>query len=304
MRYLSRFLIVIVLLCASACSGDTSAQTQGGIIATAASQGPRLSFETLPVNAANEKVVARVNGAEITFIAFERALARKQQEFEAADEFALAADTLDTLIEQLLIEQAALSLGVTISEADLMAQLDSLKADAGSPEEWENWLAQNLYNEQEVRALLRNGMITEQVINLVTQKTTGTVRQVHARHILVLTEEDAKMTLTRLQNGEDFAALAKTLSRDVTSFEQGGDLGWFGQGELLEEVLSEVAFALLPGQIAGPVATRLGYHVIQTLEFREQPITLEQQANLRQKQFENWLQALRDSASIERYGGL
>jgi parvulin-like peptidyl-prolyl isomerase len=135
----------------------------------------------------------------------------------------------------------------------------------------------------------------------ITQQLPANVPQVHARHILVDTEAEAINVLNRLQTGEDFAALAASLSQDVTTRETGGDLGWFVEGELLEPLLTQVAFSLNSGEIGGPVATRLGYHIIQTLERAEGPVSPDKQALLAQIHFENWLRGLTFNAVIERY---
>jgi peptidyl-prolyl cis-trans isomerase C len=108
--------------------------------------------------------------------------------------------------------------------------------------------------------------------------------EVHARHILVATEDEAKKIITELKAGGDFAALAKAHSTDPGAA-QGGDLGFFKKGDMLPE-FAEAAFALQPGQIAdAPVHTRYGWHVIKVEERRTAPVpTFEQsQEELRQQ---------------------
>ena len=89
--------------------------------------------------------------------------------------------------------------------------------------------------------------------------------QVHARHILVATEDQARDVLTQLQNGADFATLAQQLSTDPGSKDKGGDLGWFGRG-VMDKPFEDAAFALQPGQLSDVVHGANGYHVIQVLE--------------------------------------
>jgi len=301
----SKWILLCFLLVAAlttACSGNNAnADTQ--IVPTAESNTPSVSSDDLPLNNDGIAIVAKINGDEITLPEFQRALARRQLESEAADPRALASDVLDTIIEQTLIEQAAESLDISVSETEVDAAVSDLRQTAGSDEAWQEWLTANLYTEDEVRSDQRNGLITQQVVSAVTHNISDKVKVVHARHILVPTEAQATDLLARIQSGADFAELAQQYSTDVTSKDSGGDLGWFTEYDLLEPVLAQVAFSLLPGQVAGPVATRLGYHVIQALEFSEQPVTPEQRAVLTQKQFENWLQSLLDSATIERFGG-
>jgi peptidyl-prolyl cis-trans isomerase D len=98
--------------------------------------------------------------------------------------------------------------------------------------------------------------------------------QVGARHILLQintdrTEEQAQLQMEeirrRLDGGEDFAALALELSDDPGSKSSGGDLGFFGRGEMIPE-FETASFDALPGDLVGPVRTSFGYHLIEVLE--------------------------------------
>ena len=263
--------------------------------------GRAQDVEILPTGAADEPLVARVNGQGITQADFDRALERIQGQFPVDDPALMEAAVLDTLIEQELIEQAAAEAGVIVSDEMLEAEYQANREFGPGDADWQQWLDENRYTEAEFRASLREALIAGTMRDRMTEDMPEVTLNVHARHILVSTEAEANDVLARLQNGEDFAALAASLSRDVTTREQGGDLGWFVEGELLEPVLSQVAFALSDGQIGGPVETRLGYHVIQKLESEERPLTPEQRAMLAQITFENWLRGLTFNAIIERY---
>jgi foldase protein PrsA len=103
--------------------------------------------------------------------------------------------------------------------------------------------------------------------------------QVRARHILVDTEEEALEIISRLENGEDFAGIAKESSKDTGSKEQGGDLGFFPRGEMVKE-FEETAFNLEVGGRSAPVKTSYGYHVIEKLEHKEgREVTYEEVAD-------------------------
>jgi parvulin-like peptidyl-prolyl isomerase len=301
-RHSAKLLLTLMVLglLVAACSGGSKSSDNNTPTDTQKDPTP-VPAPALPVNSENIPLVAKVNGVEITEPQYQRALARRQMETGAADPSVLASIVLDNLIEQVLIDQAAVDLGVTVSDEQLDTEVQSFVTDAGGAENWQLWLNQNGYTSDEFRDALRGMMVTAQVQAAVVQNVGGTAPHVHARHILVKTEAEAKDVLARLQAGEDFAALAKELSLDVTSADQGGDLGWFTENELLEPSLAQVAFSLLPGQIAGPVATRLGYHVIQTLAFEDRPVAADKAANLAQIQFENWLQSMTEGATIERY---
>jgi peptidyl-prolyl cis-trans isomerase C len=92
--------------------------------------------------------------------------------------------------------------------------------------------------------------------------------EVHAKHILVETEADAKKIIADLKGGADFSALAKQYSKDPSAAEQGGDLGFFKKDEMVPE-FSAAAFALEPGQVSQtPVHSQFGWHVIFLVERR------------------------------------
>jgi parvulin-like peptidyl-prolyl isomerase len=117
----------------------------------------------------------------------------------------------------------------------------------------------------------------------------GLGEQVHARHILVATEEEARQVLERLKAGEDFAQLARELSRDTASAKNGGDLGWIGRGMTVEP-FEKAAFALEVGRWSEPVQTQFGFHIIQVLEREMRP---DAQA------FQAWFTQMRAQAEIE-----
>jgi peptidyl-prolyl cis-trans isomerase C len=87
--------------------------------------------------------------------------------------------------------------------------------------------------------------------------------EVHARHILVEQEYEAKDLQRKLAEGSDFAELAKKFSK-CPSRARGGDLGKFGRGRMVE-AFEDAAFSLKIGEISQPVRTRFGYHLIQRL---------------------------------------
>jgi peptidyl-prolyl cis-trans isomerase C len=89
--------------------------------------------------------------------------------------------------------------------------------------------------------------------------------EIHARHILLPTEEEAKKALARVKAGEDFAKVATELSKDPSG--NGGDLGWFTRDRMVPE-FSDAAFKLKKGEISEPVKTQFGWHIIQVEDTR------------------------------------
>jgi peptidyl-prolyl cis-trans isomerase C len=88
--------------------------------------------------------------------------------------------------------------------------------------------------------------------------------KVHCAHILVKTEQEAKQVLAELQKGASFANIAKQKSL-CPSKKQGGDLGFFGHGQMVHP-FETAAFALDKGKISQPVKTEFGWHIIKRLE--------------------------------------
>ena len=87
------------------------------------------------------------------------------------------------------------------------------------------------------------------------------VKSISACHILVGNEKDAQKIMERLAKGEDFAELAKRFSK-CPSKSKGGNLGWFGKGDMVPE-FEQACFNGKTGDVVGPVKTKFGYHVIK-----------------------------------------
>ncbi len=135
-------------------------------------------------------------------------------------------------------------------------------------------------------------------------KQMANEQEVHARHILVATEDEAKAIEDELKKGADFATLAKQKSKDPGGAE-GGDLGYFTKDQMVPE-FAEVAFRLDMGQISDPVKTQFGWHVIKVEDKRIKPTPKFDEVK---GQIENYVahraqaelvQKLRSAANIER----
>jgi len=96
-------------------------------------------------------------------------------------------------------------------------------------------------------------------------------KEVHARHILVETEDEAKAVLAELKKGTDFAELARLKSKDPGAASEGGDLGYFTKDQMVPE-FAEAAFKLDKGQLSDPIKTQFGWHIIQVQDKRDRPI--------------------------------
>ncbi len=85
--------------------------------------------------------------------------------------------------------------------------------------------------------------------------------QVRASHILVKDEAKATDLKQKVESGEDFGELAKQHST-CPSGQRGGDLGWFGRGQMVKE-FEEACYTTDENAVAGPVKTQFGYHLIK-----------------------------------------
>ena len=145
-------------------------------------------------------------------------------------------------------------------------------------------------------------VLERKLLDELTAELPRVEKQVWARHILVADEVTALTVIERLNNGEDFAVLAKELSTDTGSAQNGGDLGWFGSGAMVAE-FETAAFALeKPGDYTTtPVASDFGFHIIQLIAKQDRPLTAEQYDAAKNKVFSEWLTAAREEYGVETF---
>lgn len=280
--------ICFVALMIAACSAPSDSSNTSGTPVTSNN------------DPANQGLVARVNAVEITQAAFDTAYARRTINSNAASDAALAQQVLNELIEQELINQNAGSVGITITDADIEAEITAQQEIAGSEAAWIDSLAANNYTREDWFNAQRDVLITLGVRNTLLEPYLGAIEQVNARHILVRTEQEANEVLDRLEAGEGFATLAAEYSLDVTTADVGGNLGWFARNELYYPSLENRAFDLEIGSISY-VSTALGYHVIQTMAREVREIEFERLPILSENIFNSWLDTQYRNASIEIY---
>lgn len=150
--------------------------------------------------------------------------------------------------------------------------------------------------------------VTEERLRKLYDETAKNLKpeeEVRARHILVKTEDEAKKVEERLAKGEDFAKVANEVSTDSGSGKQGGDLGFFGRGQMVP-AFEEAAFKLEPGKVSAPVKSQFGFHIIKLEEKRTRPVPPFEQVR---PQIENYVvrtsqqelvMKLRGDAKVER----
>jgi len=240
----------------------------------------------------SSKVIARVNGADIT--EGDLAIAAEDPALQMPN---VPEEQKRDLLTGYMID---LKLGAKAAEA----------AKVGSGAEFARKLAYNRdktlldeYLDQEAKKA-----VTPEAARKLYEETVKSVpaeQEVRARHILVENEEDAKKAAARVKGGEDFTKVAGELSKDPGSKTDGGDLGFFTKDRMVEP-FAEAAFKLEPGQISDPVKSQFGWHVIKVEEKRNKPApsfeeTKDQvETYLARKAQQDLIMGLRKSAKVER----
>jgi len=262
-----------------------------------------------PTPALAVAAAALVNGQPIplqeyeTQVSLAMAYLSQQQSFEPNTEEGKAAliqlrrQVLDWMIDQALIDQAAAREGISIPEEQVEAEMTRLIGDDVA--KFEEWLKANNLTRDSFKVQLQRELLGAALQEHVVGSLPPAVEQVHARHILVMSEADAMDVLIELRSGESFAALAKQYSQDRGNRDMGGDLGFFPRGVMPLEI-EVVAFALAPGQTSGMVKTDFGYHIIEIVEKDPaRKVPDEMLATWRQKTFLKWLESQRAAATVE-----
>jgi len=239
---------------------------------------------------AADGVAAVVNGDKISKGQVQDLL--KQNNLKPDDEKAYNA-AVDQLVAEHLLNNAA------------------QKANIEKSPEYKRRLAevqQNIARSVYVDSMLKNKVTDEAVkaeYDKIKEANKGK-EEVHARHILVKTEDEAKKVITDLDNGAKFEDLAKERSIDPSA-KSGGDIGYFVQGQLVP-AFSDAAFATPVGSYTKtPVHTQFGWHVIKVEDKRPRVIPDYKdaqerlRANLAQQDLGLLIQSLAAKADIKRY---
>lgn len=238
-----------------------------------------------------DTVVATVNGTAITLGHMIAARDALPDQYKALPPDVLFKGILDQLVQQTVLEQSV--------EGKLNR-------------------AQSLQLENETRGYLSgvalqqtvDGVITDEALQAAYDarfKDATPQTEYHAAHILVDSEEKANELKNQLEDGANFADLAKANSTDPGSGANGGDLGWFGLGMMVKP-FEEAVVAAPVGKVAGPVKTDFGWHLILVSETRvaAQPtlddLREELAGEIQQKAIEARISELTTAATIEKPG--
>jgi foldase protein PrsA len=254
--------------------------------------------------------IATVNDQHITRAAFDNRL----------ESSPAAKQTLTQLVQQALIDQYAKDNKIDIPQSDI----DKKEADIKTkypPGQFDAILKQQGLTETDVQNILRQQLVIEKAVGPMVHISDSDVAayfaknhttldkpaQVRARHILVADEKTADMIEGKLKSGGNFADLAKQYSTDPSTKDKGGELGFFGKGQMVP-AFQAAAFALPVGATSAPVKSPFGWHIINVEEKKPATIatlasskaaitqTLTQQQQ--QQQIPVFLQQLRGKATI------
>ncbi|NLY56323.1 MAG: tetratricopeptide repeat protein [Firmicutes bacterium] len=241
---------------------------------------------------AQASVLATVNGEVIDQLTFRNTLIQYVTQLEAQNGTLplgqielVGAQILRQMIDEKLILSAAKKAKVTVEQAQIDEVIANFTEQVGGRESFEQLLkSQNVslrdFTER-IKEQLRIQNFLQQVAGdgeVTDEEIARAYEQVHAQHILIATtgdpEADAaaeakiKELKAKLDQGADFAALAKEYSEDPGSKDDGGDLDFISRGQTVPE-FEEAAFALQVGEVSEPVKTQFGYHLIKVVARKE-----------------------------------
>lgn len=173
-----------------------------------------------------------------------------------------------------LVTMVVLEHKYDVSNEEVEAELDNLKERLGDA--YEDALAAQGVSEEDLFNDIRKGLLQEKAITDGIEVTDEEIEQyyermkteINAKHILVEDEETAKEVIDKLNDGADFAKLAKEYSQDTASAESGGEIGPFSVGEMVQP-FEDAAYTLELDKISEPVQSDFGYHVMIVTERKE-----------------------------------
>jgi peptidyl-prolyl cis-trans isomerase C len=297
-----RLLRVVVLCCAAAASlGSALAQSPPPASATPPLKPGTMPKATLPAPAPpsppavfKDPVVATINGQPIHLSELEVAQQALPPQYRNMPLQAVFPALLDRIVDSKLVVQDG--------RKNKVADDPAFKKRLVFVEEQ---VIQDFWLQREIARKVTAEKLQQRYEERL--KSMPAEEEVHARHILVASEDEAKAIIADLKKGGAFDKIAKEKSTDKASGAEGGDLGWFKKSDMVKE-FADAAFALKKGETTeAPVKTQFGYHVI-TIEDRRKappPAFEELQDQLREELARETVTAmldqLRAAAKIEKF---
>jgi parvulin-like peptidyl-prolyl isomerase len=205
--------------------------------------------------------------------------------------------------EELLRQRAPADLGVSISSEEIELEIGDLLGLSVSDSEafaraYEQELDRSDLSDKEYRRVVEAELLGRKVQEVFSLSTPQTIEQVRMRQILVGTEDEARSVLERLDAGEDFGDLARELSLDSTTKEQGGERDWLARNELPLSYAAQV-FALEVGTPSQPITGPGGYYIFDVQEREsDREVTPEQRSNISSGYFTLWVSEQRTLLAV------
>lgn len=199
------------------------------------------------------------------------------------------------LVNETLMAQAAYQAGFTFDDAALQARIVELAKQAGGEAALADWQTRMGYTPDSFQSALRRAAAAAWQRDQLMNTIPAEMEQVHARQILVQSEELANQVAQQAkQAGTNFATLA--FGYDLKA---GGDLSWFPRGYLNEVTVEEAAFALQPGEISPVIKSSIGYHIVQVIARQIRPLSPDARLALQRKAVSAWLEDSRKQSQVE-----
>lgn len=249
---------------------------------------------SLPALAADDPVVARVNGAEIHRSDVQREIGMLGPQAQQVP--------LQMLYPQVLQRMIATKLVATQGYAQKLQNDPEVK---DKMKDAEMQIVAETYVHRAVQPKITDAKVKARYDELAAKYKPQD--EVRARHILVKTEDAANDIIKQLKGGADFAKLATEKSEDKGSAKQGGDLGYFTKDAMVKP-FADAAFDMKPGEVSDkPVKTEFGYHVIKVEDKRKssapQLAEVKDQImnKLGQEETDALVKSLQDKAKIEKF---
>lgn len=313
--------LLLIILIGAACSQEAAPQTPvsttesiiiGGEPAAEADETAPLTAQeptatAPPTLTPTPALAGTVNGQPILLERYETELLRYEQG-QAALGFAVEENyrtrVFLSLVEQVVIEQAAAERGISITPQMVQERIDQLILEAGGQENFAAWLEANQISQDDFVLALQAEMLTEALVAEITSDVPTAVEQVRALHIEVADATLAQSLVEQARNGDNFMDLARANSINPSA-QVGGDLGYFYQGSLFVPELEGPAFSLQPGETSEviSVASNSGttFHILQVVERDPaRPLTPDQRFFLLRQRFEQWLSERLAQAEVVR----
>ncbi len=205
--------------------------------------------------------------------------------------------------EELLRQRAPTDLGVSVSPEEIELEIgDRLGLTQSAPDAFAAALEQELkrsdLSEEEYRRMIEAEILSIKVQQVFSLSVPDTTEQVRMRQILVGTEDEALSVLERLDGGEDFGELARELSLDSATKEEGGERGWVTRDELDLSYAVRV-FGLEVGALSEPIPGPGGYFIFEVEEKQaDREVTDEQRTRISSSYFSLWLNEQRTFLAV------